>query len=86
MSENAKQESKINSAHGCPSNLIFMCLDKDSNRPASEHKAFIFPRVHCIYIVFAYCSKTFESDFAVLLKTIHWLHPFKTSERFCLFC
>lgn len=41
VSENAKQESKINSAHGCPSNLIFMCLDKDSHRPASEHKGFI---------------------------------------------
>lgn len=42
VSENAKQESKINSVHDCPSNLIFMCLDKDSSRPASEHKSFIF--------------------------------------------
>lgn len=87
VSENAKQESKINSVHDCPSNLIFMCLDKDSSRPASEHKGLIFfPRVHCIYVVFAYYSNTFASGFVVLLKTIRWLHSFKTSERFCLFC
>ena len=84
MSENAKQECKINSTHGCPSNLTCMCLGEGRGGPASVHKALIFPRVHPIFIVFACFSKTFESGFVVLLKTIHWLHPFKTSESFCL--
>lgn len=85
MSENAKQECKINSTHGCPSNLICMCLGKGRNGLASVDKALIFARVHPIFRVFACCSKTFESAFVVLLKTIHWLRIFKTSESFCLF-
>lgn len=62
-----------------------MCLGEGRGGPTGVHKALIFPGVHPIFIVFARCSKTFESGFVVLLKTTHWLHPFKTSESFCLF-
>lgn len=66
MSENAKQECKINSTHGYPSNLICMCLGEYRGGPARIHKALIFPQVHPVFIVCVCCSKSFESGFVVL--------------------
>lgn len=81
VSENAKQECKINSINSYPRNLICLCLGEAKGGLVSFH----FPRALLIFIVFSCHSETLESIFVVLLRTIHWLHPFKTSERFCLF-
>lgn len=85
VSENAKQECKINSINGCPRNLICLCLCEVRDGPVSVHKAFVFPKALLIFIVFSCHLETLESSFVVLLRTIHWLHPFKTFKRFCLF-